>query len=201
MSEKSSQELSAVAVYCGSNLGNDRTYAEAAAVLGRTMAKRGIRLVYGGGQVGLMGVVADAALESGGEVLGVITEALVAKEVSHRGLARLQVVGTMHERKAAMADAADAFVMLPGGFGTLDEFFEVVTWTQLGIHAKPCGVLDAAGFFEPLRALVDGAVTAGFVHPAHRDMIVADDNPGRLLDQLAAWTPVTVSKWLDPAER
>jgi hypothetical protein len=165
------------------------------------MAKRGIRLVYGGGQVGLMGVVADAALESGGEVLGVITEALVAKEVSHRGLARLQVVGTMHERKAAMADAADAFVMLPGGFGTLDEFFEVVTWTQLGIHAKPCGVLDAAGFFEPLRALVDGAVTAGFVHPAHRDMIVADDNPGRLLDQLAAWTPVTVSKWLDPAER
>ncbi len=201
MSEKSSQELSAVAVYCGSNLGNDRTYAEAAAVLGRTMAKRGIRLVYGGGQVGLMGVVADAALESGGEVLGVITEALVAKEVSHRGLARLQVVGTMHERKAAMADAADAFVMLPGGFGTLDEFFEVVTWTQLGIHAKPCGVLDAAGFFEPLRALVDGAVTAGFVHPAHRDMIVADDNPGRLLDQLAAWTLVTVSKWLDPAER
>ena len=201
MSEKSSQELSAVAVYCGSNLGNDRTYAEAAASLGRTMAKRGIRLVYGGGQVGLMGVVADAVLECGGEVHGVITEALVAKEVSHRGLARLQVVGTMHERKAAMADAADAFVMLPGGFGTLDEFFEVVTWTQLGIHAKPCGVLDAAGFFEPLRALVDGAVAAGFVHPAHRDMIVTDDDPARLLDRLAAWTPVTVSKWLDPAER
>ena len=130
-----------------------------------------------------------------------ITEALVAKEVSHRGLARLQVVGTMHERKAAMADAADAFVMLPGGFGTLDEFFEVVTWTQLGIHAKPCGVLDAAGFFGPLRALVDGAVAAGFVHPAHRDMIVVDDHPARLLDRLAAWSPVTVSKWLDPAER
>jgi uncharacterized protein (TIGR00730 family) len=194
-------QLSAVAVYCGSNSGNDPAYAEAAASLGRTLAKRGIRLVYGGGQVGLMGVVADAVMESGGEVYGVITEALVAREVSHRGLARLQVVGTMHERKAAMADAADAFVMLPGGFGTLDEFFEVLTWTQLGIHAKPCGVLDVAGFFAPLRALVDGAVAAGFVHPAHRDMIVADDDPVRLLDRLAAWSPVTVSKWLDRAER
>jgi uncharacterized protein (TIGR00730 family) len=195
------RELSAVAVYCGSNSGNDPAYAGAAAGLGRTLAKRGIRLVFGGGQVGLMGVVADAALGSGGEVIGVITEALVAKEVSHRGLTGLRIVETMHERKAAMADAADAFVMLPGGFGTLDEFFEALTWTQLGIHAKPCGVLDAAGFFAPLRALVDGAVAAGFVHPAHRDMIVADGDPGRLLDRLAAWSPVTVSKWLDPAER
>jgi uncharacterized protein (TIGR00730 family) len=194
-------QLSAVAVYCGSNFGNDPAYAAAAASLGGTLAERGIRLVYGGGQVGLMGVVADAALENGGEVLGVITEALVAKEVSHRGLARLQVVGTMHERKAAMADAADAFVMLPGGFGTFDEFFEVVTWTQLGIHAKPCGILDVAGFFTPLRTLLDGAVAAGFVHPAHRDMIVVDDDPARLLDRLAAWTPVTVSKWLEPSER
>jgi len=194
-------QLSAVAVYCGSNSGNDPAYAEAAASLGRTLAKRGIRLVYGGGQVGLMGVVADAALGGGGAVLGVITRALVAKEVSHRGLTGLRIVETMHERKAAMADAADAFVMLPGGFGTLDEFFEVLTWTQLGIHAKPCGVLDAAGFFAPLRALVDGAVAAGFVHQAHRDMIVADDEPGQLLDRLAAWSPVTVSKWLDPAER
>ena len=194
-------QLSAVAVYCGSNFGNDPAYAAAAASLGGTLAERGIRLVYGGGQVGLMGVVADAALENGGEVLGVITEALVAKEVSHRGLARLQVVGTMHERKAAMADAADAFVMLPGGFGTFDEFFEVVTWTQLGIHAKPCGILDVAGFFTPLRTLLDGAVAAGFVHPAHRDMIVVDDDPARLLDRLADWTPVTVSKWLNRAER
>jgi hypothetical protein len=148
-----------------------------------------------------MGVLADAVLERGGEVHGVITEALVAKEVFHPGLARLQVVGTMHERKAAMADAADAFIMLPGGFGTLDEFFEVLTWTQLGIHAKPCVILDPAGFFDPLLALVDGAVAAGFVHPAHRDMIVVDDDPARLLDRLAAWSPVTVSKWLDPAER
>jgi uncharacterized protein (TIGR00730 family) len=196
-----SSQLSSVAVYCGSNSGNDPAYAQAAASLGWMLADRGIRLVYGGGQVGLMGVLADAVLERGGEVYGVITEALKAKEVSHPGLTRLEVVGTMHERKAAMADAADAFIMLPGGFGTFDEFFEVLTWTQLGIHAKPCGILDAAGFFGPLRALVDGAVAAGFVHSAHRDMIVADDDPGRLLGRLAGWSPVTVSKWMDPAER
>ena len=194
-------QISSVAVYCGSNLGTDPAYAAAAASLGQTMAARDIRLVYGGGQVGLMGVVADAVTENGGQVLGVITEALVAKEISHHGLASLRVVGTMHERKAAMADAADAFIMLPGGFGTFDEFFEVLSWTQLGIHAKPCGILDTAGFFAPLRALIDGAVTAGFVHPAHRDMVIADDDPGRLLDRLAAWTPVTVSKWLDRADR
>ena len=193
--------LSAVAVYCGSNYGNDPAYAAAAASLGGTLAERGIRLVYGGGQVGLMGVVADAALGGGGEVYGVITEALRAMEVSHQGLTRLQVVGTMHERKAAMADAADAFVMLPGGFGTFDEFFEVLTWTQLGIHAKPCAILDVAGFFDPLRTLLDGAVTAGFVRPAHRDMVIIDTDPAALLDQLAAWTPVTVSKLLDSSDR
>ena len=194
-------QLSSVAVYCGSNSGTDPAYARAAASLGQTLADRGIRLVYGGGQVGLMGVVADAVTENGGQAYGVITEALRAKEIAHESLTSLQVVGTMHERKAAMADAADAFIMLPGGFGTFDEFFEVLTWTQLGIHAKPCGILDTAGFFAPLRALLDGAVTAGFVHSAHRDMVIMDDDPGRLLDRLAAWTPVTVSKWLDRAER
>jgi uncharacterized protein (TIGR00730 family) len=194
-------QLSSVAVYCGSNSGTDPAYARAAASLGRTLADRGIRLVYGGGQVGLMGVVADTVTENGGQAYGVITEALRAKEIAHKSLTSLQVVGTMHERKAAMADAADAFIMLPGGFGTFDEFFEVLTWTQLGIHAKPCGILDTAGFFAPLRALLDGAVTAGFVHSAHRDMIIMADDPGRLLDRLAAWTPVTVSKWLDRAER
>jgi uncharacterized protein (TIGR00730 family) len=148
-----------------------------------------------------MGTVADAVTQHGGEAHGVITEALQAKEIAHEGLTSLKVVKTMHERKAAMADAADAFIMLPGGFGTLDEFFEAVTWTQLGIHAKPCGVLDAAGFFAPLRALLDGAVTAGFVHPAHRDMVVMDDDPARLLDRLAGWTPVTVNKWLDRTDR
>src|ERR1700761_3022116 len=174
-------QLSSVAVYCGSNSGLDPAYAQAAAALGRTLAARGTALVYGGGHVGLMGVIADAVLDSGGAAHGVITEALEARELAHRGLTSLRVVATMHERKQAMADAADAFIMLPGGFGTFDEFFEVVTWTQLGIHAKPCGVLDAAGFYAPLRALVDGAVTAGFVRPAHRDMVVMDDDPARLL--------------------
>jgi uncharacterized protein (TIGR00730 family) len=199
--------VSSVAVYCGSNKGTDPAYAQAADSLGRTLAARGISLVYGGGHVGLMGVVADAVTGNGGEAHGVITAALQALEIAHHGLTSLRVVATMHERKQAMADAADAFIMLPGGFGTFDEFFEVVTWTQLGIHAKPCGVLDAAGFFAPLRALIDGAVTAGFVQPAHRDMIVIDDDPAALLDRLAAWTPVgqlapvAVSKLADRAQR
>jgi uncharacterized protein (TIGR00730 family) len=194
-------QLSSVAVYCGSNPGNDPAYAQTASALGRILAGRGIRLVFGGGDVGLMGAVAGAVLEYGGEAHGVITEALVAKEIARGGLTSLRVVETMHERKAVMADAADAFIMLPGGFGTFDEFFEVLTWTQLGIHAKPCGMLDVAGFFAPLRAMIDGAVTAGFVHPAHRDMVVTDDDPARLLDRLAAWKPPTVSKWLDRADR
>jgi uncharacterized protein (TIGR00730 family) len=194
-------QLSSVAVYCGSNLGTDPAFGQAATLLGRTLAERGIRLVYGGGHVGLMGAVADAVRGGGGETYGVITRALEAKELAHRSLTSLKVVATMHERKAAMADAADAFVMLPGGFGTLDEFFEALTWTQLGIHAKPCGVLDVAGYFAPLRTLLDGAVTAGFVHAAHRDMVVVDGDPARLLDRLAAWTPVAVNKWLDRAQR
>jgi uncharacterized protein (TIGR00730 family) len=193
--------LSSVAVYCGSNLGTDPAYAQAAASLGRTLADRGSRLVFGGGDVGLMGVVAGAVLDSGGEAHGVITESLRAMEIARGDLTSLRIVETMHERKAVMADAADAFIMLPGGFGTFDEFFEVLTWTQLGIHAKPCGILDAAGFFAPLRALIDCAATAGFVHPAHRDMVIVDDDPARLLDRLADWTPVTVSKLLDRADR
>ena len=196
-----SVQLSSVAVYCGSNSGFDPAYAQAAAFLGRTLADRGISLVFGGGDVGLMGVVASAVLDNGGEAHGVITESLRAMEIARADLTSLRVVETMHERKAAMADAANAFIMLPGGFGTFDEFFEVLTWTQLGIHAKPCGILDTAGFFAPLRALIDGAVTAGFVHPAHRDMVIVDDDPARLLDRLAAWTPVTVSKLLDRADR
>jgi hypothetical protein len=199
--DERSSYLSSVAVYCGSNSGTDPAYAQAAASLGRTLAVRGIRLNFGGGDVGLMGVVSAAVLEHGGEAHGVITEALRAKEIARGGLTSLRVVETMHERKAAMADAADAFIMLPGGFGTFDEFFEVLTWTQLGIHVKPCGVLDVAGFFAPLRALIDGAVAAGFVHPAHRDMVLMDDDPARLLDRLAGWKPPTVSKWLDRADR
>jgi uncharacterized protein (TIGR00730 family) len=196
-----SSQLSSVAVYCGSNSGTDPAYAAATASLGRTLADRGIRLVFGGGNVGLMGTVAEAVLDNGGEAYGVITESLRAMEVARDDLTSLLVVETMHERKAAMADAADAFIMLPGGFGTFDEFFEVLTWNQLGIHVKPCGILDVAGFFAPLRAMIDSTVTAGFVHPAHRDMVVIDDSPGRLLDRLADWTPVTVSKLLGRADR
>jgi len=193
--------LSSVAVYCGSNLGAGPAYAEAATSLGRSLARRGIRLVYGGGQVGLMGAVSDAVLAAGGEVYGVITRALEAKEIAHPGLAALRVVETMHERKAEMADAADAFIMLPGGYGTFDEFFEVVSWTQLGIHRKPCGVLDVGGFFAPLSSLLDEATRRRFIHPAHRDMVLMDSDPGRLLDRLSAWTPVVASKWLDKSER
>ena len=197
----SSPALRAVAVYCGSNRGADPVYARAAASLGRLLAERGIRLVYGGGDVGLMGVLADAVRDAGGEVLGVITRALVDREVAHPGLTNLTVVETMHERKALMSDAAGAFIMLPGGYGTFDEFFEAVTWTQLGIHAKPCGVLDVNGYFEPLRALLDGAARQGFVSQVHRELVITDDDPARLLARLAAWTPVTTDKWLESSER
>lgn len=189
--------LEAVAVYCGTNRGANPAYAEAAASLGRSLAGRGIRLVYGGGRRGLMGILADAALQAGGHVLGVITRALVEKEVVHRGLTELTVVETMHERKAAMSAAAGAFVMLPGGYGTLDEFFEALTWTQLGIHRKPCGILDAAGYFAPLTTMLDAAARDGFVTPAHREIVIAASEPGPLLDRLAAWTPVTAGKWTD----
>jgi uncharacterized protein (TIGR00730 family) len=196
-----SGDLSSVAVYCGSSPGADPGFAAAAAALGRLLAERGIRLVYGGGHVGLMGVVADACLAGGGEVHGVITRALEAKELAHRGLTSLAVVETMHQRKEAMADLAGAFVMLPGGFGTLDEFFEVLTWTQLGIHAKPCGVLDVAGYFAPLRDLLEAATRQRFLRPGHRDLVIMDTDPGRLLDRLDEWQPVVVDKWLDLPQR
>jgi uncharacterized protein (TIGR00730 family) len=194
-------ELAAVAVYCASSPGFDLRYAQAAGSLGTLLAERGIRLVYGGGHVGLMGVIADAVLSGGGEVHGVLTRALQRKELAHRGLTSLEITQTMHERKAAMADKADAFIMLPGGYGTFDEFFEAVTWTQLGIHAKPCGVLDVRGFFAPLRAQMGAMTSAGFLRPEHRDMILIDDDPVVLLDRLATWTPPTVQKWLGPEER
>lgn len=195
------RRLSSIAVYCASTRGADQAFATAAVSLGRLLAERGIRLVYGGGHVGLMGVIADAVLAAEGEVLGVITRALEAKEVVHRRLTELVVTETMHERKAAMADAADAFIMLPGGYGTFDEFFEALTWTQLGIHDKPCGVLDVAGFFAPLRDLLDAATAAGFVMPVHRALVITESDPAALLDRLAVWTPVRVGKWLDKSER
>ena len=196
-----SPELTSVCVYCGSSPGLDASFARAATELGHLLATREITLVYGGGHVGLMGAVADAALEQGGTVHGVITRALEDREVAHRGLTSLQVVDTMHERKAAMADAADAFVMLPGGFGTLEEFFEVVTWTQLGVHSKPCGVLNVAGYFDPLIALFDLATEQRFVRTEHRDSVIVETETAALLDRLGSWTPVGVDKWIDRRDR
>jgi uncharacterized protein (TIGR00730 family) len=193
--------IRSVAVYCGSSPGRRGAYADAAEDLGRILAERRIRLVYGGGRVGLMGKIADAALSAGGDVLGVITEALVEKEVAHEGLPDLRVVPTMHERKAAIADASDAFVMLPGGFGTLDEFFEALTWTQLGIHDKPCGVLDVVDFFAPFQQLFARAVDDGFVRSEHAELVLIDDDAATLLDRLASWRPQPVDKWIDRSDR
>ena len=172
-------------VFCGSAMGVGPAYRLAAQALGRVLAERGVGLVYGGGRVGLMGVVADAVLAGGGEVVGVMPEALVAREIAHPGLTALRVVGSMHERKAVMAAESDAFVALPGGIGTLEELFEVWTWAQLGIHAKPCGVLDVGGYYAPLLAFLDRGVAEGFVRPAQRAALLVDDEPGRMVDRLA----------------
>jgi uncharacterized protein (TIGR00730 family) len=184
-----------VCVFCGSNPGRGPAFREATERLGRTIAERGMAVVYGGAQVGLMGALAEAALAAGGEVHGVITRALETKEIAHRGLASLTVVDTMHERKAAMADRAGGFVMLPGGFGTFDEFFEAVTWTQLGVHRKPCGILDVDGYFAPLQAQFANAAELGFVLDEHLPLVDAD--PGKLLDRMAGWEPPSVEKWID----
>lgn len=163
--------FSSVCVYCGSSPGADPSFGQAAEDLGHLIGDRGLRLIYGGGHVGLMGTVADAVLARGGEAHGVITRALQGKEVAHTGLTKLDVVETMHERKARMSDLADGFLMLPGGFGTLDEYFEALTWTQLGVHSKPCAVLDVDGYFESLIDFISHATTSRFVRSEHRDMI------------------------------
>jgi uncharacterized protein (TIGR00730 family) len=188
--------IEAICVYCGSNPGSDLEFSRSANALGRLLAERGITLVYGGGHVGLMGVIADATITAGGRVHGVITRALEQKEIAHRGLTRLDVTDSMHERKALMAEASDAFIMLPGGIGTLDEFFEAATWTQLGIHNKPCGILNVNGYFDPLIALLDRSNDLGFLRGEHRDLIVVAAQAPSLLDLLAAWEPVVVAKWL-----
>ena len=193
-------DLSRVCVFCGSNPGRRPSYRAAAAAFGAALGARGLGLVYGGGNVGLMGALADAALAAGAHVMGIIPEALMAKELGHRGVQELRVVGSMHERKATMAELADAFVMLPGGFGTYEEFCEVLTWSQLGLHQKPCGVLDVDGFFEPLLAFFDRAVEEGFVPPAHRSIVLCDRTPEGLLDRLAAWVPTAVPKWIERSE-
>lgn len=187
-----------VCVYCGSSLGRRPAYLEAARALGRLLARRGVGLVYGGASVGLMGAVADAALAGGGEVLGVIPRRLEEREIGHRGLTKLHVVGSMHERKQKMADLSDAFIAMPGGMGTLEELSETLTWSMLGLHAKPLGLLDVDGYWKPLETFLDHAVTEGFLRAEHRALVLSDADPARLVDRLAAWTPPPhIVKWID----
>jgi len=181
--------IRSVCVFCGASSGNDPRYAAAAAVTGERLADRGIRLVFGGGRRGLMGAVADAALASGGEVVGVIPQGLVDRELAHTGLTELRIVDTLHERKAVMAELADAFIALPGGLGTLEELAEVLSWAQLELHAKPIGLLDVGGYFAALDAFLDHAHAEGFVAERHRRLLLRDDDVDRLLDRFATWMP------------
>lgn len=183
-----------VCVYCGSSPGHDPAYRRAAREMGEELVARDLGLVFGGGSVGLMGTVADAVMDGGGEAIGVIPEALEAREVAHGGLTELAVVGSMHERKRRMVELSDGFVALPGGLGTLEELFEVLTWAQLGIHEKPCGVLNVAGFYDGLVSHLDGATEAGFVSPAHRDLARVETEPAALLDAFERYEPPTEPK-------
>jgi uncharacterized protein (TIGR00730 family) len=190
-----------ICVFCGSNLGIKPVYRNAAAALALILAEHGIELVYGGGNVGLMGVLAKTTLAAGGRVIGVIPEALVAKEVGHHGLTELRIVKSMHERKALMADLSDGFIALPGGFGTFEEFCEIITWSQLGIHSKPCGLLNIHRYFDPLLALFDHAVGEGFLSPENRQLVLDDNDPGRLLEAMNHSVPARTEKWIGRDER
>jgi uncharacterized protein (TIGR00730 family) len=186
-----------ICVFCGSAPGRRPAYARAARHLGAALAGRGLGLVYGGGSIGLMGILADAALAAGAEVRGVIPRALARREIAHHGLTRLDVVPSMHARKARMARLSDAFVAMPGGIGTLEELFEVLTWGYLGIHSKPTGLLDVGGYWQPLIRLLDHAVDEGFLRPAHRKLVVVDRSPARLLERLARHHVPAATRWID----
>jgi len=189
-----------ICVFTGSNRGTKEAYIDIARNLGAEIARRGIGLVYGASRVGLMGVVADAALSAGARVVGVIPEALVRKELVHEGLTDTQIVKSMHERKARFAELSDGFIAMPGGLGTLEEYFEVLTWAQLGFHAKPVGLLNSSGYFDELLRFLDKAVEHGFVHGRHRKMMLVEDDPVRLLDAMQSYVPAAVSKWIDRAD-
>jgi len=186
-----------VCVFCGSSNGARFVYADAARLLGRALLRRKIGLVYGGGCVGLMGAIADVVMEGGGEVIGVILEALVERDVVHRTVGELMIVRSMHERKAKMADLSDAFIAMPGGFGTFEEFCEIITWAQLGLHRKPCGILNVEGYYDPLLALFDRAVVEGFIYPENRRLVLQETDSDRLLDSLVNYTPPRTEKWID----
>jgi len=192
--------LTNVCVYCGSNLGRLPIYSEVARALGKAIAARGLGLVYGGARVGVMGVVADSVLEAGGRVIGVIPQGLVDKEVAHLGLTELIVTSSMHERKTKMVERASAFIALPGGLGTLEELLEVWTWAQLGIHEKPCGVLNVAGYYDGLVAFIEHAVREQYIKPEHRSLLCVEQTPEALLDRFAGYVAPRLEKWITPAE-
>ena len=189
--------MTRICVFAGSSTGENKRHRDAAVALADELARRGVELVYGGGCIGLMGVIADAMLARGGRVTGVIPHTLMVREVGHRGLTDLKVVDSMHERKALMAELSDGFIALPGGFGTLEELFEILTWAQLGLHGHPCGVLNVDGYFDGLFEFLDHAVAEGFVRNAHRQMLLVDDDPRRLLDAFSQYRAPALAKWLD----
>jgi uncharacterized protein (TIGR00730 family) len=191
-------ELRRICLYAGSRPGADPAYAEATAKLATHLAERGIGIAYGGASVGLMGVLADAALRAGGEVVGILPRALQAREIGHLELTRLEIVETMHERKARMAELSDAFIALPGGVGTLEEVVEAMTWTMLGIHLKPVGLLNVGGYYGPLEEWMDRSREQGFLRPEHRDLLMSHEDPEELVRRLEAWRPVHASRWTPP---
>jgi uncharacterized protein (TIGR00730 family) len=192
--------VQSICVFCGSSSGNDPAYETAARSLGETLASAGITLVYGGGHVGLMGVVANAALGAGGEAIGVIPQSLVEREIAHNRLTDLHIVGSMHERKALMSELSEGFIALPGGTGTLEEFFEVLTWAQLGEHGKPCGLLNIAGYYDPLLAVFDHMVDNGFLSEKNRSIVLVETEPAALLGRFEEYRPPQTAKWIDKSE-
>jgi hypothetical protein len=189
--------MKSIAIFCASSLGANKIYEETARSAGQTLARAGLRLVYGGGKVGLMGILADSVLAAGGEVTGVIPRALFDREIGHKGVSDLRVVESMHERKYLMAGLADGFIALPGGAGTLEEIFEQWTWAQLGIHQKPCGLLNVNNYFAPLRAMIEHAVAEGFTQPTYASMLAIEDDLETLLDRFRTYRPAA-SKWSSP---
>ena len=189
--------MKSITVFCGSSSGFRAEYAEAAKGLAQLFVEQNIRLIYGGGNIGLMGIIADEVMKRGGEVTGIIPESLDKKEVGHRGLTELLVVSSMHERKAMMAERADGFIAMPGGIGTFEEFFEILTWAQLGFHEKPCGILNVAGYYNGLLALCDNAVSEGFLRGIHRRLILEESEPLALLEKMRGFWPPAVEKWID----
>ena len=196
VSENNRYTLKRVCVYCGSSAGKDPAYIAAAHALGTVLLRHNIGLVYGGACVGLMGAIADTVLHGGGEVLGVMPQSLVDKEVAHQGLTELRVVDSMHERKALMAELSDGFIALPGGLGTLEEILEVLTWAQLGFHHKPCGLLNVQGYYDGLRDFLKRASDERFVRPEHRDLLLVEQQPEAMLGAMLAYEPLQLDKWL-----